>query len=96
MACWPPGPIGAGGEAATQGVEWLCPVEPQGAPHTPAGVGDVPPQPLSADTVIPAAENLVTGRGRFERQEKRGDQEIILTGKIKKGSVSPGANTFLS
>lgn len=35
-------------------------------------------------------------KGQDERQEKRGDQEIILTGKIKKGSVSPGGKTCLS
>lgn len=65
-------------------------------PHTPVHAGARPqgchPQPLSTDVVTPAAE----GKGQEERQEKRGDQEIILTGRIKKGSVSPGGKTFFS
>lgn len=62
----PLGPAGEGGEAATMGVEPPCPAVPQGAPHTPLSVGDAPPQPLRADTAVPAAENLATERSRLK------------------------------
>lgn len=103
MHLWssPPGAGGLGGRTGWAPRKRQSSSAPLSSPSSPGrrsllrgGLQRCHLQPFCADAVIPPCRWKSCDEEACGREEKRDDQEILLTGKIKKGSVSPAGKMF--